>query len=176
MTASDFATYHRVSMPPLFISGSLSIRQLPARVMKRLSVIIDKELPVVIGDAPGADAAVQRFFADCGVRHVTIFCGGSAPGIISAYGGFSRSGPMLLRAHAPSTAQKIGKCAASLAPGSSYGTERARAVAPTSGVYASAGGMSSSIVAPRTVSSPSSAMRKGWRFWRPAVSADIAAA
>lgn len=79
MTASDFATYHRVSMPPLFISGSLSIRQLPARVMKRLSVIIDKELPVVIGDAPGADAAVQRFFADCGVRHVTIFCGGSAP-------------------------------------------------------------------------------------------------
>ena len=79
MTASDFATYHRVSTPPIFISGSLSIRQLPASVMKRLGAVIDKELPVVIGDAPGADAAVQRFLADCGVRHVTIFCGGSVP-------------------------------------------------------------------------------------------------
>lgn len=79
MTTSNSATYPRVSMPPIFISGSLSIRQLPASVMKRLGVVIDKELPVVIGDAPGADAAVQRFLADCGVRHVTIFCGGSVP-------------------------------------------------------------------------------------------------
>jgi len=79
MTASDFTTYHRVSTPPIFISGSLSIRQLPACVMERLGVIVDKELPVVVGDAPGADAAVQRFLSDCGVRHVTIFCGGSTP-------------------------------------------------------------------------------------------------
>ena len=79
MTASDFATYHRPATPPVFISGSLSIRQLPACVKKRLGVIIDQELPVVIGDASGSDAAVQRFLADCGVRHVTIFCGGSVP-------------------------------------------------------------------------------------------------
>ena len=47
--------------------------------MKQLGVIIDQELPVVIGDAPGADAAVQQFLADCGVRHVTVFCGDTIP-------------------------------------------------------------------------------------------------
>jgi len=79
MTTTGSATYNRPPTPPLFISGSLSIRQLPACVMKRLGVIIDQELPVMIGDAPGADAAVQRFLADCGVRHVTVFCGGANP-------------------------------------------------------------------------------------------------
>lgn len=79
MTATGSATYYRPSTPPVFISGSLSIRQLPACVMKRFDVIIDQELPVVIGDAPGADAAVQHVLADCGVRHVTVFCGGAKP-------------------------------------------------------------------------------------------------
>ena len=79
MTATGSATYRRSPTPPVFISGSLSIRQLPACVMTRLGVIIDQELAVVIGDAPGADAAVQRFLADCGVRHVTVFCGGAIP-------------------------------------------------------------------------------------------------
>jgi len=65
--------------PPVFISGSLSIRQLPPAVMERLCVIIDHELPVVIGDAPGADAAVQRFLADCDVRAVTVYCSGREP-------------------------------------------------------------------------------------------------
>ena len=79
MTATGSTTYHRPPTPPVFISGSLSIRQLPACVMEQLGVIIDQELPVVIGDAPGADAAVQQFLADCGVRHVTVFCGETIP-------------------------------------------------------------------------------------------------
>ena len=79
MTANTSAVCHRVSTPPIFISGSLSIRQLPACILKRLDVIIDKALPIVIGDARGADAAVQRFLADRGVRHVTVFCGGIVP-------------------------------------------------------------------------------------------------
>jgi len=65
--------------PPVFVSGSLSIRHLPLCVKERLCVIVDHELPVVIGDAPGADAAVQRFLADCGVHDVTIFCSGPTP-------------------------------------------------------------------------------------------------
>ncbi|MGI9376039.1 MAG: hypothetical protein ACR2PC_08100 [Tsuneonella suprasediminis] len=79
MIATGSAIYHRPPTSPVFISGSLSIRELPASVMKRLGIIIDHELPVVIGDAPGADAAVQRFLSDCGVRHVTVFCGGANP-------------------------------------------------------------------------------------------------
>ncbi|BAV63154.1 hypothetical protein CA262_05705 [Sphingobium sp. GW456-12-10-14-TSB1] len=65
--------------PPVFISGSLSIRHLPTVVKERLCAIVDQALPVVIGDARGADAAVQRFLADCGVRHVTVFCSDTSP-------------------------------------------------------------------------------------------------
>ncbi len=79
MPVANHASYIPSRTPPVFISGSLSIRQLPLLVKERLCVIIDHELPVVIGDAPGADAAVQRFLADCGVRHVTVFCGGPNP-------------------------------------------------------------------------------------------------
>ena len=56
MTASDSATYHRVSTPPIFISGSRSIRQLPASVMKRLGAVIDRH-----GEAVGRDTrAIER--------------------------------------------------------------------------------------------------------------------
>lgn len=79
MPVVTHASYIPSRTPPVFISGSLSIRQLPLLVKERLCVIVNHELPVVIGDAPGADAAVQRFFADCGVGHVTVFCGGPNP-------------------------------------------------------------------------------------------------
>ena len=79
MPVASHTSYNPSRTPPVFISGSLSIRQLPPVVKERLCVIVDHELPVVIGDAPGADAAVQRFLADCGVHHVTVFCGGPNP-------------------------------------------------------------------------------------------------
>lgn len=79
MHAANHISYIPPRTPPVFISGSLSIRQLPLVVKERLCVIVDHELPVVIGDAPGADTAVQRFFADCGVRHLTVFCSGAIP-------------------------------------------------------------------------------------------------
>lgn len=79
MTAIVSATHHRRTSPPVFISGSLSIRQLPVCVMTRLGVLIDQERPILIGDAPGVDVSVQRFLADHGVRRVTIFCGGRNP-------------------------------------------------------------------------------------------------
>lgn len=79
MPVANHASYIPSRTPPVFISGSLSIRQLRPAVMERLCVIVDQELSVVIGDAPGVDAAVQRFLADCGVRHVTVFCGGPNP-------------------------------------------------------------------------------------------------
>lgn len=79
MHDKDLARSHSPRMPPVFISGSLSIRHLPACVTQRLLVIVDQELPVVIGDAHGVDAAVQRFLSDCGVRDVTVFCSGRSP-------------------------------------------------------------------------------------------------
>lgn len=79
MHIADNTTDRSQRTPPIFISGSLSIRRLPDCVKERLCVIVDHALPVVIGDAHGVDAAVQRFLADCGVRHVTVFCSGSGP-------------------------------------------------------------------------------------------------
>lgn len=64
---------------PLFISGSMSIRVLPDRVCEHLRLILDLKLSIVIGDAPGIDAAVQRFLVDRGKRDVTVFCAGANP-------------------------------------------------------------------------------------------------
>jgi hypothetical protein len=65
--------------PSVFISGSISIRALPIPVTDRLDVILDRKLPVLIGDALGVDAAAQHHLAMWGARDVTIFCSSPAP-------------------------------------------------------------------------------------------------
>lgn len=62
----------------VFIGGSREVLQLPAAVCERLDRIIGKALAVVIGDAHGADKAVQEYFNAHGYRNVEIFCAGSA--------------------------------------------------------------------------------------------------
>ena len=57
----------------IFISGSISIRSLSTAVQKHLNNIVERGLSVIIGDAPGADSAVQRFFADRKYANVTVF-------------------------------------------------------------------------------------------------------
>lgn len=79
MSIVDEAQHARSSLPSVFISGSISIRHLPSPLLGRLDLIIDREMPVLLGDAPGADAAVQRYLAGRHVRNVTIFCSGAAP-------------------------------------------------------------------------------------------------
>jgi hypothetical protein len=77
MTPSTTPTVSPAS--PVFISGSLSIRHLPRPVAHRLSTIIDRGLPVVIGDAPGADAVVQRHLADRAKPDVMVYCSDPTP-------------------------------------------------------------------------------------------------
>jgi hypothetical protein len=48
----------------VFIGGSRRITRLEAEVRRRLDRIVEKGLPVVIGDANGADRAVQRYLND----------------------------------------------------------------------------------------------------------------
>ena len=57
----------------VFIGGSISIRSLSTAVQRRLSNIIERCLPVIIGDAPGADSAVQHYFAERKYANVTVF-------------------------------------------------------------------------------------------------------
>lgn len=60
-------------MTLVFIGGSISIRSLSTAVQQRLSNIIERRLSVIVGDAPGADSAVQRFFAERKYANVTVF-------------------------------------------------------------------------------------------------------
>jgi hypothetical protein len=65
-------------MNTVFIGGSRRIPRLDRAVRDRVQNIVDQDLPVVIGDANGADRAVQRFLADLHYRNVSVYCSGTA--------------------------------------------------------------------------------------------------
>lgn len=61
-------------MTAVFIAGSRAISRLNAQITERLDNIINRRLSVLVGDANGADKAVQQYFAKCGYRNVTVHC------------------------------------------------------------------------------------------------------
>jgi len=64
-------------MTRVFISGSRHISRLEAQVQKRLDRIVEKNLRVLIGDANGADKAVQLYLHSKRYQNVEVFCAGS---------------------------------------------------------------------------------------------------
>lgn len=66
-------------MSPVFIGGSRAIIRLDAAVKRRLDRIVEKRLPVVVGDAKGADTAVQRYLHDQGFDLVVVFSADQSP-------------------------------------------------------------------------------------------------
>jgi len=65
--------------PSVFISGSIAIRHLSGAVTGRIEAIFDRGLPVLIGDARGADTAVQRLLFERGAANVTVFTADGFP-------------------------------------------------------------------------------------------------
>ena len=63
-------------MARIFVGGSRAITSLPAPAIPRLQTILDKDFPVLVGDAPGADTDIQRFLVAADYRNVTVFCSG----------------------------------------------------------------------------------------------------
>lgn len=61
-------------MTKVFIGGSRRLSRLNKEVKNRLDRIIQKGLRVVVGDANGANNAVQRYLARKGYENVTVFC------------------------------------------------------------------------------------------------------
>ena len=51
-------------MTKVFIAGSRQIARLPAEVRSRIDTMVDKGFQILVGDANGADKAVQRYLAD----------------------------------------------------------------------------------------------------------------
>lgn len=66
-------------MNTIFIGGSRHVSRLPAEVKKRLDNVIASHHQVIVGDANGADKAVQKHFSDARYSNVTVFCSGDAP-------------------------------------------------------------------------------------------------
>ncbi|HVH75365.1 MAG TPA: hypothetical protein VM755_10690 [Stellaceae bacterium] len=66
-------------MTKVFIGGSRHVSRLSAPVRARIDRIIEKELPVIVGDANGADKSVQTYLSKQHYLYVEVFCsGGSA--------------------------------------------------------------------------------------------------
>ena len=61
-------------MTKVFIGGSRRISRLSPDVRRRLERIIDQRIPVVVGDAKGADKAVQQFLHSNNFDLVEVFC------------------------------------------------------------------------------------------------------
>jgi hypothetical protein len=58
----------------VFVAGSRKISRLPAEVRARLDTMIDKGFQILVGDANGADKAVQRYLAVKSYPNVLVHC------------------------------------------------------------------------------------------------------
>jgi adenine-specific DNA-methyltransferase len=61
-------------MTAVFIGGSRQVRRLNADIRRRIDRIVERRLPVLIGDAHGADRAVQTYLKSRGYEKVEVFC------------------------------------------------------------------------------------------------------
>ena len=61
-------------MNKVFIGGSRRVTRLPSMARRRIDRMIAQKLPIVIGDANGADKAVQAYLADRRYGGVEVFC------------------------------------------------------------------------------------------------------
>jgi len=61
-------------MATVFIGGSRAVSRLNAVLRDKLDDLIARRCTIFVGDANGADKAVQQHFADRGYRHVTVYC------------------------------------------------------------------------------------------------------
>ena len=61
-------------MTKVFIAGSRQITRLPAEVKTRVDTMIDKGFQILVGDANGADKAVQTYLAEKAYPHVLVHC------------------------------------------------------------------------------------------------------
>jgi hypothetical protein len=65
-------------MTTVFLGGSRQISRINAEVRKRLDKIIDNDFRVLIGDANGADKAIQHYLHLKGYPNVEVFCAAGA--------------------------------------------------------------------------------------------------
>lgn len=65
-------------MTTVFASGSRRINRLNKEIILRLQNIINKQFKIIVGDANGADKAVQKYLLETNYNNVVIFCAGNS--------------------------------------------------------------------------------------------------
>ena len=65
-------------MTKVFIGGSRRISKLDTEVKRRIDRMIEKRLPIIVGDANGVDKAVQDYLHAKNYDLVEVFCSGDA--------------------------------------------------------------------------------------------------
>ena len=63
-------------MTTVFLSGSRGISRLNDKVRDRVKNMMDKKFRIIVGDANGADKALQEFLSDLKYSNVMVFCSG----------------------------------------------------------------------------------------------------
>src|SRR5271154_6727387 len=66
-------------MTTVFVAGSLSIKRLHPLFLERVDTVVTSGFSVVVGDADGADASIQKFLSQNGAQNVTVYCAGDTP-------------------------------------------------------------------------------------------------
>lgn len=66
-------------MPVIFAAGSINIKHLHPHFLERLRNVVASNMEVVVGDADGADKAIQEFLQEMGAALVTVYCSGLRP-------------------------------------------------------------------------------------------------
>ncbi len=61
-------------MIQVFIGGSQSITKLPETVAARIDKIVEGDFTVLIGDASGVDACVQKYLVEKAYANARVFC------------------------------------------------------------------------------------------------------
>ena len=66
-------------MTTVFIAGSIAIKRLHQSVVERIEKAATTGLSVVVGDADGADTAIQEALVRLNAEQVTVYCSGEYP-------------------------------------------------------------------------------------------------
>ncbi|MGH1415779.1 MAG: hypothetical protein ACRBB0_19980 [Pelagimonas sp.] len=66
-------------MKTVFIAGSIKIKRLHPLFVDRITNIIREGLPIIVGDANGADASIQAELLSQSAPDVTVYCTGRQP-------------------------------------------------------------------------------------------------
>lgn len=64
-------------MTTVFLSGSRKISRINDMIRDRVRKIMDQDFKIILGDANGADKALQSFLAESKYQNVTVFCAGT---------------------------------------------------------------------------------------------------